>query len=412
MPELFLPTAGVLTIDHSIRDQLQQASKACRKWRRCAEAGNFAVASVEAPAGSPTEKWRRGQGNGPKYSCADARLIRNVYTELSGNHGRGRAPVVFSAKWVCELHGKLAKHVDRQKATAGRFRTRAVNVGAYVAPRAEEIAERFRGLVDFANHSLPALREQFEGDSIAAGIARSALVHADFLKLHPFGDGNGRTARAIDFALLLDAGVPPQIAQLMLRHYTGTRFEYCKRLAAVERDGVMPFLSYAAVGLTRELEGDSSFEVLLGRRQLLRAGYTLLELMAVMTILGTVAAFAIPKIAGSAASARQVVERLDVKQIQTAIQRYRLTYGVWPSSLDSAANTVSSPSNPLFADVLQVGETSGNWSKMDSVTYTGPTGTSYQLDTINGLFVETSGGGSGSSTDGGDGGTAATGTLT
>ena len=42
-------------------------------------------------------------------------------------------------------------------------------------------------------------------------IARAAKVHHDFVVIHPFGDGNGRTARLLVNFLLLRAGWPPLV---------------------------------------------------------------------------------------------------------------------------------------------------------------------------------------------------------
>ncbi|MBW2661693.1 MAG: Fic family protein, partial [Deltaproteobacteria bacterium] len=37
--------------------------------------------------------------------------------------------------------------------------------------------------------------------------------------MHPFGDGNGRTARLLEFEALLSSGVPAPSSQLLSNHY-------------------------------------------------------------------------------------------------------------------------------------------------------------------------------------------------
>ena len=56
-------------------------------------------------------------------------------------------------------------------------------------------------------------------------IVRAVLAHLYFVWIHPFGDGNGRTARLIEFAILVRAGVPAPCAHLLSNHYNATRAE-------------------------------------------------------------------------------------------------------------------------------------------------------------------------------------------
>ena len=405
-----LPTIGPVRLDATCRTQLLRASAACRRvGKAVAEPGSdYQVGPIEAPVGSATARWRRGGGKGDKYTPADAQRIRSVYQDLAREFGHRDRCVPFDERWVCGLHKRLAASVDTAKATPGAIRTGPVGVGQYRAPDAATVPTRFAALVRFAERVSDPLLEWLDGDPIAAGIARAALVHADFLKLHPFGDGNGRVARAIDFALLLDAGLSPQVAEAMRQHYIGTRFEYCARLGAIPWQGVSPFVTYAAHGMSNRLDDLDGTTGLLTRRELLRAGYSLLELMAVTGIVGTVAALVLPRVANSSATARQVVERMNVRQIQQAIERYQLTNGGWPTTLDSAANTVSSAGNPLFDSVLGIGDTSGQWTKIGALTYTGPTGTAYEFDNINGFFSASGGGGGGGTTGTGGGGVTVT----
>lgn len=41
------------------------------------------------------------------------------------------------------------------------------------------------------------------------GVATAALFHLVFEDIHPFGDGNGRTGRALLNLMLMEAGFPP-----------------------------------------------------------------------------------------------------------------------------------------------------------------------------------------------------------
>lgn len=87
--------------------------------------------------------------------------------------------------------------------------------------------------------------------SILAAIAS----HLYLVWIHPFGDGNGRTARLIEFRYLLQAGFPPPAAQLLSIFYSLTRTEYYRQLDRANRSGsqMSEFFSYAVRGLVGQL---------------------------------------------------------------------------------------------------------------------------------------------------------------
>jgi len=76
-----------------------------------------------------------------------------------------------------------------------------------------------------------------------------------FVWIHPFGDGNGRTARLLEFRYLLQAGFPTPAAHLLSNFYNPTRSEYYRQLdQATRRNGDMNgFIAYAAQGLVDQL---------------------------------------------------------------------------------------------------------------------------------------------------------------
>ena len=75
--------------------------------------------------------------------------------------------------------------------------------------------------------------------------------------IHPIGDGNGRTARLIEFHLLLANGVPATAAQLLSNHYNQTRTEYYRQLDQSSKAGgqIIPFVRYALQGFVDGLQG-------------------------------------------------------------------------------------------------------------------------------------------------------------
>ncbi|MCA9125976.1 MAG: type II secretion system protein [Planctomycetales bacterium] len=64
------------------------------------------------------------------------------------------------------------------------------------------------------------------------------------------------------------------------------------------------------------------------RRQ--RNGFSLLELLAVVTILGVIAAVVVPRISTSKKGAQEEVNKQNISEINNAVERWYLETGDWP----------------------------------------------------------------------------------
>lgn len=85
---------------------------------------------------------------------------------------------------------------------------------------------------------------------IPFALIKAIVAHLYLAWIHPFGDGNGRTARLVEFHILLSAGVPLPATHLLSDHYNLTRTQYYRELAKASAvdDGVISFISYATRG--------------------------------------------------------------------------------------------------------------------------------------------------------------------
>lgn len=144
-----------------------------------------------------------------------------------------------------------------QEIFPGRFRQHPVSVGGYRAVPWQDCPYLVSRLCEWMNAFVRDLFPGAESESrIAAALVQAVAAHLYLAWIHPFGDGNGRTARLLEFHLLVAAGLPTPAAHLLSNHYNETRAEYYRQLDRVGRaDGeILLFLEYALQGLVAGLQ--------------------------------------------------------------------------------------------------------------------------------------------------------------
>jgi Fic family protein len=141
--------------------------------------------------------------------------------------------------------------------TPGAVRTSGIVVGSvYSGPPAGDCEYLLEQLCAWLDQLLEdAQAEGFEWQR-CIGVIRAVLAHLYLAWIHPFGDGNGRTARLIEFQLLLAAGFPTPACHLLSNYYNKTRARYYQVLRETSRADGYPawrFASYAIGGFIEEL---------------------------------------------------------------------------------------------------------------------------------------------------------------
>jgi Fic family protein len=166
---------------------------------------------------------------------------------ILGEVAGGRLPALDATR-IGTLNRMVLKDLElsNDRAVPGEFRDHSVGVMDYRGAPAGDCEYLAGRLCEWLNGmSFP------EGQEMVGAILKAMLAHLYLAWIHPFGDGNGRTARLVEVQILLCSGIPSPAAQLLSNHYNQTRSEYYRQLAAASKSGgdVIPFLTYAARGL-------------------------------------------------------------------------------------------------------------------------------------------------------------------
>lgn len=160
----------------------------------------------------------------------------------------------WSIDEICRLNKVVLKRLELtdEETVPGVVRKHAVGVGRYRAVPAEDcryLLERFCNWLNAVPTDID------EPSKIPIGLVKAIAAHIYLAWIHPFGDGNGRTARLIEFRILIEAEVPIPAALLPSNFYNQTRTEYMRQLdRASQSSGKMDnFVEYAIRGFSEGL---------------------------------------------------------------------------------------------------------------------------------------------------------------
>ena len=170
---------------------------------------------------------------------ACARVVRELSEDPS---------MKLTPELICQFNSLVLNGLDvEDHVRPGEFRQQSVGVGTYRAAPHEDCPH----LLDRMCHWLDADFDQFnESLKFTQAVIKAILAHLYIAWIHPFGDGNGRTARLIEFLLLVQSGIPLPACHLLSNHYNKTRTRYYAELdrSSKAADGDISFISYAVLG--------------------------------------------------------------------------------------------------------------------------------------------------------------------
>ena len=153
---------------------------------------------------------------------------------------------IVTPELIKEFHKMIGKNLgEHLDAIPGRFRDDNRVVGTYLTPD-------YKFVPELVNKLCTWLRKEFhynDGQKFSTSVIQAVITHVYIEWIHPFGDGNGRTGRLLEFNILLRAGLPSIVSHILSNFYNQTRSEYYRQLdQARKKRSLTGFIKYAVQG--------------------------------------------------------------------------------------------------------------------------------------------------------------------
>ena len=158
----------------------------------------------------------------PDWDENSGKLLENLGTLLRQIRDQARHRVLPDLDMIRGWHVAIMEGLDVPDADwVGRFRGESgleqveVRIGGHPGVHSAEVAaqllefqERLRKVVMRLDAILPPGAEP-DVDQLAAILDACAWAHSEWVRIHPFANGNGRSARLLANAIAMRYGLPP-----------------------------------------------------------------------------------------------------------------------------------------------------------------------------------------------------------
>ena len=222
--------------------------------------GAMATTAIEGNTLSEAEVMaiQQGESNLPqsrKYLETEVKNVLDALNKIKDEVVKCGAIVPVSPDLIRSFNEQIGKDLgDSFESVPGVFRSHEVVVGTYRPPDHLYVKELISAMCDWLRSEFGF--EQNERPSFSRNVIEAIIAHVYLVWIHPFGDGNGRTARMLEFYILLRGGFPDICSHILSNHYNETRNEYYRQLSNAGKScDLTKFIEYAVIGLLDGLEG-------------------------------------------------------------------------------------------------------------------------------------------------------------
>jgi Fic family protein len=227
----------------------------------------FGTAAIE---GNPLSEEQVGEiisqsepSDSPKRAEKEIRNLKDAYDMITKLH-TADSPFELNENFIKDVHNTITSGIEDNQNNPGHYRNHLVKIGdsrhggVYAPPKCLADIETLMGaFIEWINSQELLMLDL---------PIRSALAHYYLSLIHPFGDGNGRTARFLEAFLLRLGGmkyVPVMLSNYYYRYLDDYFLAFSNSIRSKDNN-VTPFLKFVLEGLIeslRELKGGITYYI-------------------------------------------------------------------------------------------------------------------------------------------------------
>ena len=132
----------------------------------------------------------------------EAANSRRVYSFISDFVARNKTGFQYSESLICQMHTYFTSDMNYLSNSPGKYRSNYI--ATFGAPRKKSLCRTQSEIEDAMKNFVMWLNKKGDGILSHHIFVKAIMAHYYLSEIHPFGDGNGRTARALE-ALILNA---------------------------------------------------------------------------------------------------------------------------------------------------------------------------------------------------------------
>lgn len=188
-----------------------------------------------------------------EYQGVEVQNILDAFNTLLRETVYENKEQLITTELLLRFHKMVGKDLGEHfTAIPGQFRNNDVVVGTYRCPDHRDVPILIKKYCEF-------LKDEFkyeDGNQKFSNIFIEAIVAHLYLEwIHPFGDGNGRTGRLVEFYILSRGCNPDITLHILSNHYNATRPEYYRQIdKAYQKNDLSEFIEYALIGFRDGLQ--------------------------------------------------------------------------------------------------------------------------------------------------------------
>jgi Fic family protein len=182
-----------------------------------------------------------------EYQAIEVGNILTAFNELLTEIVNTNVDHFISIELLLRFHKLVGQNLGEHfSAIPGQLRNSDVVVGRYRCPDYRDVPVLLEQLCQW-------LRIEFKygqtEQSFSEVVIQAIVTHVYIEWIHPFGDGNGRTGRLVEFYILLRGGNPDISSHILSNYYNLTRTAYYRQIEkATESKNLTEFIEYALLG--------------------------------------------------------------------------------------------------------------------------------------------------------------------